>query len=174
MRHHLIASLLVCAGCGSDDGATDDEPTTAADATVASMTGGGSTDEPPTNEADLVAWLQAGNYTGWAAESGVHPSTGPHFGDVRTFVNDPLIASLQAGEAPHPAGSATVKELYGSGTEVAGWSVSVKVGDGTGGDAWYWFEYYDGSTLADGIGLDICFGCHSGGTDFVLTPFPLQ
>jgi hypothetical protein len=123
---------------------------------------------------ELVPWLEAGTYLGWAAESGIHPSTGPHFGDVRTFVNAPLIDALQAGATEHPVGAATVKELYANGDQVRGWSVSLKVSAGTGGDTWYWFEVYDGSVLAEGEGHSACVGCHAGGSDYVLTPFPLQ
>lgn len=130
---------------------------------------------PPTNGAELVPWLEAGEYLEWAAESGVHPSSGPHFGGVRTFVNDVLLASLEAGAASHPEGAAAVKELYGAGGTVLGWSVEVKVqADSAGGDGWYWYEGYQGDVYADGTGAGICTGCHGGGTDYVLTPFPLQ
>ena len=86
-----------------------------------------------------------------------------------------LVASLEGGNAEHPAGSATVKELYGTGNERLGWSVSVKLADlSQGGDQWYWYEWFNGSLVAAGDGISVCTGCHSGGQDFVLTPFPLQ
>ena len=129
---------------------------------------------PPTNAADLLAWLEAGEYLDWTAESAPHASAGPHFGTVRTFLNGPLLGSLDAGGDPHPADAATVKELYGATAEVQGWSVSVKVADGTGGDTWYWFEYYQGTTYGDGVGDGGCTPCHGMGTDFVRTPYPLQ
>lgn len=130
---------------------------------------------PPTNGAELVPWLQAGEYLDWQAESGVHPSTGPHFGGVRTFVNDVLHDSLAAGATSHPEGSAAIKELYGAGDAVLGWSVEIKLqDDSAGGDGWYWYEGYQDRVYADGTGEGICTGCHGGGNDYVLTPFPLQ
>jgi hypothetical protein len=129
---------------------------------------------PPTMNAELIAWLQAGRYRGWASE-GQHPGSGPHFGAVRTFVNDALLDSLDAGGETHGADAAAVKELFGSsGSTVRGWAVSVKVEDGTTGNQWYWFEYYNGNVVASGIGNGICTGCHGGGTDYVCTPYPLQ
>lgn len=129
---------------------------------------------PPNGKEALLPWLQAGNYANWPAESKPHPSTGPHFGGVRTFVNPALLQSLQAGNAVHPQDAATVKELYGSGTTVIGWSVMRKTQAGAGGDTWRWFETYQGKVYADGQGVGLCTGCHSPGKDFVLSPFPLQ
>lgn len=129
---------------------------------------------PPIGAADLRPWLESGAYLDWTAESAPHDSTGPHFGVVRTFVNEPMFDSLSVGSDPHPIDAAAVKELYGGGSEVAGWSVMVKVADGSGGDTWYWLEYYQGSTYADGVGDSLCTGCHGDGTDHVLSPFPLQ
>lgn len=129
----------------------------------------------PTDAAALGDWLEGFGYLQWDAESSVHPSTGPHFGGVRTFLSPELVTSLQAGNAEHPMGSATVKELYGDGDVILGWSVSVKLAaDSAGGDNWYWYELYDGSVIAEGEGVGVCTGCHGDGTDYVLTPFPLQ
>ena len=94
---------------------------------------------------------------------------------MRTFVNDVLYASLEAGSAAHPEGSAAIKELYGGGGTVLGWSVEIKLqADSAGGGGWYWYERFDTSVYADGTGEGICTGCHGGGHDYVLTPFPLQ
>jgi hypothetical protein len=134
------------------------------------------TPEPvPTIGSALRPWLEAGNYLDWPVESARHPSAGPHFGAVRTFVNPTLYAALQAGSTAHPQGSALVKELYGSGETVRGWSVMVKVqADSDGGNGWYWFERFGTSGFANGLGEPGCTGCHSLGNDFVRTPFPLQ
>ena len=90
------------------------------------------------------------------------------------FVNDTLFDSLTAGNPTHPRCSAAIKELYGAGDTVLGHAVMVKVADGDGGDTWYWYELYEGSTFADGVGDSLCTGCHSSGTDFWRSPFPLQ
>jgi hypothetical protein len=201
----LVLCSLACEGTSSDDAAEPDtsagttvgpgtsdtssaepdtgttrgpEPTTQAEGTETAdsgSSGGGEQSLPPTNGPELVPWLEAGAYLDWAAESGVHPSSGPHFGGVRTFVNDVLLGSLEAGAASHPVGSAAVKELYGAGGTVRGWSVEVKVqADSAGGNGWYWYEGYQGDVYADGTGAGICTGCHGGGNDYVLSPFPLQ
>jgi hypothetical protein len=156
---------------------TRGEDTTAdptADPTAETGTTGGGAELPPTNGAELQTWLETGEYLEWAAESGVHASDGPHFGGVRTFVNDALFGSLEARAAAHPEGAAAVKELYGGGGTVLGWSVMVKVQADAGGDGWYWNETYEGNVYGDGIGDGSCTGCHGGGDDYVLTPFPLQ
>jgi hypothetical protein len=128
---------------------------------------------PPAGAAALVPWLEAGSYLDWAAESGIHASAGPHGGDVRTYVNAALFDSLSANATSHPVDAAVVKELY-DGNAVAGWAVMTKVAPGEGGDTWYWYELVGSSTYADGIGEDLCSGCHQDGVDQVLTPFPLQ
>ena len=129
----------------------------------------------PTTAKALLAWLRAGNYLGWTAESAPHASAGPHFGTVRTFLNPTVFASLAAGQAAHPSGSALVKELYGSGSQIQGWDVMLKVqDDSAGGAGWYWLEYFAGGTYGDGLGVPVCTGCHSLGNDFVRSPFPLQ
>lgn len=130
--------------------------------------------DPPTSGGPLRDWLAAGSYLGWAAESAPHQSAGPH-GTVRVFVNDRLRHSLEGGLASHPSGAAAVKELYGGGDELMGWSVSVKVQDDSdGGRGWYWFERFNTSQFADGRGVAGCTGCHSAGRDFVRIPFPLR
>jgi hypothetical protein len=129
----------------------------------------------PTTADELLAWLELGSYRGWTAESAPHPSAGPHFGTVRTFLNPIVLGSLAAGLPSHPAGSALVKELYGSEVRVQGWSVMVKVQDDSAeGTGWYWLERFRGSTFASGIGVPGCTGCHSLGNDLVRTPYPLQ
>jgi hypothetical protein len=160
-----------------DPTTTTASSTSTADATTSSESGestGAAADVPPTGAAALLPWLEAGEYLDWTAESAPHGSAGPHFGTVRTFVNGPLFDSLTAGSDPHPLDAAAVKELYGDGNEVLGWSVTVKVADGTGGDTWYWLEYYSGTTYADGVGDSLCTGCHEAGTDHVRSPYPLQ
>lgn len=156
---------------GGDPSTGGDDPP----ADSGSSSGGDPQPLPPTSGAELRPWLAAGEYLGWQAESGVHPSTGPHFGGVRTFVNDVLHDSLEAGATSHPPGSAAIKELYGAGDTVLGWSVEIKLqADSAGGDGWYWYEDYQDSVYADGTGEGICTGCHGGGNDYVLSPFPLQ
>lgn len=129
---------------------------------------------PPTEQKALAAWLSAGSYKTWKAESKIHNSTGPHFGGVKTFVSAKLFDSLTQGAATHPVDSATVKELYGSGSTVLGWSVMRKTQAGVGGNTWWWYEDYGGKVYAAGQGVGLCTGCHSPGKDYFLTPFPLQ
>lgn len=136
-------------------------------------------DAVPTASSELFAWLQAGRYRTFSAESAVHPSAGPHGGAVRTFVNGALERSLAAGGAAHPPGSAAVKELYAADrSTLTGWAVEVKLQDDSdGGRGWYWYEVFsttDGSRPIEGVGNSVCTGCHAQGADFVRIPFPLQ
>lgn len=183
-----VGAVLALAACGDDGGGGGDggsgtgtasgSPTGTATGTATGSggmgAGGMAACEVPTTTAEVEAFLAGGSYTSFTAESAPHDSAGPHFGDVRVFVNDILLGSLQAGGDNHPVCSAAIKELYGDGSTVRGHSLSVKVSDGNGGDDWYWYELYDGSTFADGVGESLCTGCHGGGDDFVLSPFPLQ
>jgi hypothetical protein len=126
----------------------------------------------PTNGAELLTWLEAGHYAAWLAEPAPHAGAGPHFGNVRTFVDTCLQESLDAGAPEHPPGSTAVKELFGNGDAVLGWAVMVKVAEGEGGDGWYWYEVYNDTTYADDVGATLCTSCHSGGVDYFLTPWP--
>jgi hypothetical protein len=135
----------------------------------------------PTNSSELLPWLRAGGYLGWHAESTRHISGGPHTTNVRTYVNDLLLASLSANGAAHPRGAAAVKELYGLASSPIGWAVEVKVDEQSeGGVGWYWYERVGSSVFADGVGRAICTGCHSQdygdftSKDYVLSHFPLQ
>lgn len=162
-------------GPGPTTDATDDGATTMGDATAGSDGTGQMQMPPPTDGAALLTWLQAGEYLGWTSESAVHDSQGPHFGDVRTYVNDALADSLTAGSPTHPVDAAAVKELYGTSATPQGWSVIVKVAEGEGGDTWYLYEYFDGTTYGDAVGDGGCTGCHSmGSLDYFKSPFPLQ
>jgi hypothetical protein len=153
---------------GSDDGASDGNGESTSDTADPPQL-------PPTDGAALLPWLESASYTAWSAESGPHPSAGPHgSGGVRTFVNDALFASLDAGNAEHPQHAAVVKELFAGDGSIAGWAVMVKVAPGQGGASWYWYEIVGASTYADGVDVGLCTGCHEDGDDQVLTPFPLQ
>jgi hypothetical protein len=158
------------------DAAPRDADPTDADPIDAEPTDTGATADqlPPTDAADLLVWLQANTYAGWAAESAEHASAGPHFGDVRTFVNGALDGSLAAGNLEHPVGSAAVKELYGNGNTIRGWSVMVKTEAGNDGSRWWWYERYEGSVYASSQGAGICVPCHADGTDSFRSPYPLQ
>lgn len=140
---------------------------------------GGSAGLVPANGDELFPWLQAGNYMAFQAESAQHASTGPHGGKVRTFVNPILFDALTAGSTNFPMGSSAVKELWGTGAKLNGWAVFVKTqADSANGGGFYWYENYsttdNSNPVADGNGSVQCTGCHSNGTDYFLTPFPLQ
>ena len=139
--------------------------------------GGGSAEIPPTEAVALLSYLQAGSYLGFAGESKVHSSTGPHGSGVRTYVNQALRASLMANAGEHPVGAAAVKELYDGGGALSGWAVEVKTqATSEGGDGWYWYEILStqGEPLIGASGPNFCSNCHASGSDYVLVPFPLQ
>lgn len=81
---------------------------------------------------------------------------------------------MQSGAKQHPKGAAAVKELYGQGDNVKGWSVSIKTDGGDSGTGWYWYETYEARRVADGQGVLLCRSCHFTGRNYVLTPWPLS
>lgn len=164
---------------GTETTGVDTDTTTTTTTTTDSTTDptGGGDQLPPIDSVDaLLAWLEAGNYMSWQAESGIHPSSGPHGGQVRTFFNDVLFDSFTQGLTAHPQGAVAVKELWGDGQSIIGWAVEVKVdADSQGGDGWYWYEKIGMTEYGGGTGISLCYGCHGGGgVDYVLTPWPLQ
>jgi hypothetical protein len=177
----VIAVNGLFLGCsGSGDAAEPSAPPVRTEDAPAE-TANPATPASPASATDFRQLLQDRSYRGWTSESKVHPSAGPHGGNVRTYLNDSLFASLSAGNAEHPKGSVAVKELYSSGTEtVTGWAVMEKTEDSSnGGQGWYWYEVFStepgSANTIEGQGKSLCVNCHSGSTrDFVLAPFPLQ
>lgn len=168
----LLWAPLLCVGlcaCSSSESDSSDE-----------IAGGGGAKAPesvasvPSALEELQLYLAEEQYLVLPGESAPHESSGPHFGQVQTYLTPSLVDSLEAGAGEHPVGSAAVKELYGSTQEVQGHAVMVKVAAGMGAETWYFFEEYRGSVIADGVDVSLCSGCHAAGQDFVLTPFPLQ
>lgn len=137
---------------------------------------GGDANIPPTKRKAMLAWLQEKRYLeGYVAEPAVHPSSGPHGGNVRTFFNTILSEDLRAGRTSFRKGAAMVKELYfGSTDTVRGYAVMVKVKKkaGASGQGWLFMESFNG-TQADfyGRGIGLCADCHGAGTDFLLSEF---
>lgn len=135
------------------------------------------TPKVPASADELFTYLQSGAYRAFPHESAPHASVGPH-GQVQTYLNPVLEASISAGNEAHPVGAAAVKELYEDGV-VTGWAVYVKTqAESDGGNGFYWYEVFsatDPSAVAvDGQGEPGCTGCHSAGRDFTLSSFPLQ
>jgi hypothetical protein len=161
-----------------DPPATTSTTSTTADTTTADDTTTGVLEElPPIDSVEVLeAWLAGGAYKQWAVESVVHPSTGPHAGNVRTYVNAIALQSLADGDPEHPTDAATVKELYGNSFDtIIGYAVSRKTQpESLGGDTWYWYERVNATTYGGELGTPLCTGCHGGGADYILTPYPLQ
>ncbi len=129
----------------------------------------------PLGGAALEAWLKAGHYKPWRSESKPHDSQGPHFGKVRAYLNPSLFDSMQSGVQRHPKDAVAIKELYGHGDTVQGWSVAIKTAaDSSGGSNWYWYEIFQNKVVKDGQGVLLCRACHITGQDYVLTPWPLK
>jgi hypothetical protein len=184
----MVATCMAGLACG-DAGAGPDTPSnrpeTAADAAVdpdepaAPRDGPQSACDVPSQPAELLAYLQRGEYKAFERESAVHPSTGPHGGRVLTYVNAVLSDSLARGDAEHPRCAASVKELFLGNREVSGWAVFVKTDNASaGGKGYYWLEILgtqpDRSADYEGQGIGICVGCHSAGRDYFRAPWPLQ
>jgi hypothetical protein len=191
----LFLAILPVSACSGSDTSTPAPPrdggTTDAVSPTAGGDAGGSTsaadggeagaaagDIPAGDPAALNAWLQKKPYLSWPHESAPHPSTGPHTSDaVLTYVDPKLDASMKAGNAEHPVGAAAVKEFITKG-QLSGWAAYVKTQPKSdGGKGWYWYEVFGvqpGASTIAGQGHTTCTGCHAGGKDFVLTPYPLR
>ena len=164
----LVLLLATLGACGDDDADTDH--TTPLDERCVEA-------ELPPSDGTILEWLEEpGNLQSWARETAPHPSAGPHFGNVVTYINTCLEGSMSAGNDIHPVGAASVKALFGPDgvAQRQGWAVSVKVDNGGGGDDWYWYQRFDGEVTADSRGENFCVNCHNDGTDHVLTGYPLQ
>ena len=156
---------------------TTTDPTTSSGSTTDTTTGAVLEQLPPIDSVDaLEAWLAGGAYREWAVESAIHPSTGPHSGNVLTYVNAIALQSLADADPEHLQDSATVKELYGDSLDtIIGYAVSRKTApQSEGGDLWYWYERVNDTTYGGELGTTLCTGCHGGGADYILTPYPLQ
>jgi len=165
---------------GSQTASTSASPTTTEGATTDATTDattGAAEELPPIDSVEaLELWLAGGAYKQWAGESQVHASTGPHGGNVRTYVNAIALDSLAAQQAEHPQNAATVKELYGDSMDtLIGYAVSRKTAaQSEGGATWYWYERINATVYGGDLDVPLCTGCHGGGADYILTPYPLQ
>jgi hypothetical protein len=120
--------------------------------------------QPPSEDpAAVQAWLDQRFYETWDKEPLAHISTGPHFGFVRTFVNELAYNGLTSGADQLPRGAVAVKVIYGSDlTQTRGHAVSHKVNSKSAlGDGWYWYERFDGNDIMAKRGADtFCAECH--------------
>lgn len=173
-RASRFVSLMSVALLGCTEDAEPSDPPSAPGAEPGEQT----VDGVPLASVALHEYLRGGAYRAWAGESAPHRSTGPHGGDVRTFLSPGMLTALQAGTSL-PKDATAIKELYGSGDSVTGWAVGIKLaGDSDNGKAWYWYEVFStqpgASPAFAGQGLPLCSNCHRAGRDYVLTPYPLQ
>lgn len=188
MNRTLVAAIAVIAcACGDGDSSSSSSgqtssssgQTSSSSGTPAASSGGPTTIEgiPARDPAAFNAWLKKKEYASWPKESAAHASTGPHAASVLTHINPKLDASMKAGNAEHPKGVAAVKEFLSNG-QVTGWAAYVKTDDASSsGNGWYWYEVFSldaNASAIEGQGKTTCTGCHSGGKDFVLSPYPLK
>ena len=126
-------------------------------ALLAAAPAAGAADTAPTDAEALNRFLQAGGYKNWAKESqpqqaraGAHPG-----GRIRAWLSPALAKSLAEGAKSHPAGSATVKEMFDASGKLRGWSVGVKTAaDSAGGKNWFWYEV-ESTDPAGNVALDL-------------------
>lgn len=135
---------------------------------------GGEDGAVPGEPALVREWLQAFMYRGWAPQTEIR-ATGQHGGE-RLYFNAVLAASMRAGAAEHPIGSAAVRELYaGDLKTLKGFALMHKTGpSGLTGEGWYWYEIFGTSASAEPTvaepGARGCVGCHAHAVDFVHSP----
>lgn len=169
MKRHRIAAACLLLALVAALGVAGPSP--------AGAQAGADPDVPPRRRAKLLEWVLAGSYRDtYAAEPAVHPSLGPHGGNVRTYFNSILAEDLAAGRTTFRKGATMVKELYFGGTEEAvGYAVMTKVKRRSGrtGKGWLFYETFDrtGQGAFYGRGIRVCSDCHGAGTDYLLSPF---
>ncbi|MGB1700894.1 MAG: hypothetical protein ACPHRO_13130, partial [Nannocystaceae bacterium] len=85
--------------------------------------------QPPSEDpAAVQAWLDERFYEAWDKEPIAHPSLGPHFGLVRTYVNRRAYQGIMEDMEELPRGAVAVKVLFGADpSEVRGHALSYKV-----------------------------------------------
>ena len=125
----------------------------------------------------IHAFLSAGEYLHWTSESSVLESA--NGSGRRVFLNPDQAVSMAESRGLSTLGSAAVREMYGpSGEEQIGWAVAVKVAtEGLPSD-WFFYETFDldspeNHTVAS-RGAPGCIGCHSTGTDYIQSTYPLR
>ena len=161
----LILSVALGAfGCGG--GSTSISMDAGADS---ALDGGAGDPEIPQGGQALTDFLNNGDYSSWAAEGSVHPTSAPHGNATRVFLSPGLAAALADSQTSFPEGVGAVKEIYDSGMSLIGYAVSLKVASEGDKDDWYWYETLNSVTLADEVGITVCTSCHSDGTDYLRT-----
>lgn len=123
---------------------------------------------PPRGADDLMTWLDAGHYQAWSCEAEPHEPRAPSAHSANRICSNDAVAGA-ANTARYPVGAASVKEIFDSQGTLFAFAVSRRVGTGTNGDSWYWFEGTRDTTYADGEGAGGCIGCHGTAHDFVFT-----
>ncbi len=134
----LLPLALLLAACGQvtlDDSTVGDDPS------------------------EIHAWLSAGEYRSFHAETAVLP--GFVQGGRRVYLNDAAARAVRTGAPPEP-GAVAVRELYdGDLATLSGWGFAQKTETG-----WHYYETFE---LNDPLGhntlgtdVQICAGCHGG------------
>src|SRR5262249_1009040 len=126
----------------------------------------------PTERVALAQWLAGRAFLSCTGDPSPRPPQpdSPN-GTVRVFFNPTIEDSLRQGRVPQPAGSVLVKEIY-SGASVEGYSVMLKVREGSSGNDWLFYEAFGESTSTYNVGATGCVGCHARGRDFVRSSLP--
>lgn len=159
------ASAAGAAGTSSTGGASSGSAGSGGTAQAAgSGTGGAASADqlPPKGKAALEAWLATEAYLSWHCEPEPHAAKQPSAHPGNRVCSNDLTASW-TGSGERPKGSASVKVLYDAGlTKVVGHAVSIKDADASAqGAGWYWYERIGSSVYADGLGVQLCVGCHA-------------
>lgn len=126
--------------------------------------------EAPDNAAELVPWLEAGNYSSWISEADYHVSAGPHGDAVKVFYSPLAWQAVDAAEPISRPGGAVVKELT-SGGSLYGWAVYVRGNQQPGAASYYFYELIKPSTVyGNAYGSTECTGCHTDSTLLLSDP----
>lgn len=125
---------------------------------------------PPPTAASVWERIMAGRaYRSWRTAPGhetPQPATGPHGAKDQVFANDIFMRAFEGPAATAwPVGSIIVKDVYNT----AGTLVILEFMQRT--DAgWYYASFdSDGRVETEGLAIERCHTCHSGGSDAVFT-----
>lgn len=134
--------------------------------------------EVPAADADAAfEFVTCRRYIDSPAETERHGTSSPHGDETRVWINHTMEEALMANATEMPVGSVSTKEIYSNGAQ-QGWALMVKVAAGTSADTWYWYEVLGSEPgtepVVAAVGASACTGCHSAGTDYFRTFFPLR
>jgi len=122
-------------------------------------------DQAPSDARELLDRVRADDYASWSRAPGYETrrsSNAPHSDAVEIFINEPMVAALEASPpvTEWPVGSIIVKEGWDGNTRELTALMEKRE------DGWFWAEFFGSDSKFSGR-PEICIDCHRRGDDFV-------